>query len=384
MVTLADKLEKAESTNDSYKDRHTEFKTVLSNREEEIYAMKKELEEAIAIVNTVEVQFEEEKVNNANRQQDAMRKSEESVWALEKKLSFLQMENTSLQSEKNTYIKRNEEFYQEMLTRESLIAELRVDIDGLNQRLELERHNTEKRLDYTRTSSMESTQKLEEQLIDRNNRIIILEHEIEKQRLQITSVCNEVNNRSQAEITLHDRVEAEINRTRDIEEEMAKAQEHISEIEENELKYLREIDRLARKESSLAEQLGLAIKEKAALQNLVKLSKTAEANLEEEAAELKEKLLRRESQLSRARDSHSKEVETLKEEFEEFRQRSQQHEVYIKQVFDECLGNKENILKDFKRHNSACESLLVEEKRKVSEQKGEIRDLTLSLKEAEE
>lgn len=44
-----------------------ELKSLLSSKDEEMFSIRKELEEAIYIVNNVEIQFEEEKKNNAER-----------------------------------------------------------------------------------------------------------------------------------------------------------------------------------------------------------------------------------------------------------------------------------------------------------------------------
>lgn len=72
--------------------------------------------------------------------------------------------------------------------------------------------------------------------------------------------------------------------------------------------------------------------------------------LEQEVEELKSKVERKELQFNRLKGSTSREIEALREEFEEYRKRSHQHESYMKQLFEENTHTKEKIINDTKKH----------------------------------
>lgn len=75
----------------------------------------------------------------------------------------------------------------------------------------------------------------------------------------------------------------------------------------------------------VTEQINTLLKEKSALEQSCKAFEICSSSLKEELAEMRQKLLRKESQLERVKSSYCKEQDDIKDEFEEFRRRSHQN-----------------------------------------------------------
>lgn len=89
-------------------------------------------------------------------------------------------------------------------------------------------------------------------------------------------------------------------------------------------------------------------------------------------------MARKEKQLERSKESHLKEVEMMNEESREYKERMVAHEASIKQIFDECLNNKDKIIGEMKLQHT---TQLAEEKRLLEEKKAELKEVNGKLKE---
>ena len=93
-----------------------------------------------------------------------------------------------------------------------------------------------------------------------------LEEEMEELKIVNVNVSNELKLRVNIEVILNSRLESQIVRNREIEEELYQLKEKVLESEEKEIRQNREVESLKRKEGAIVEQLNNVLKEKAELQ----------------------------------------------------------------------------------------------------------------------
>ena len=93
-----------------------------------------------------------------------------------------------------------------------------------------------------------------------------LEEEMEELKMVNVNVSNELKLKGNIEVILNSRLESQIVRNREIEEELYQLKEKVLESEEKEIRQNREVESLKRKEGAIVEQLNNVLKEKAELQ----------------------------------------------------------------------------------------------------------------------